>query len=293
MRIQASCPASCGELLQGNIHGGEKLISYSINLFSTVTLIEEGLSSEDLREKHKKSYRMLEKVFKYYGYDKGDYRHLSLKIDSTIPIAKGMASSTADLVATAIATAKYIGKSITEEEIAKLCVEIEPTDSTVFSEITLFDHIKGKFYKKYGSFPDCKVMLLEGREIIDTLDFHRIDRSHLLKENERKIDGAFLHFEKGMKESNLKELGKAATISSFANQRILPKEGLYEIFEISQGFGAYGINVAHSGSVVGILYHERDCDWEGLEDSLKKKDFIKRYLSITSYKIIPGGGRIL
>lgn len=294
MTIQAICPASCGELLQGYIGEGEKLISYSINLFSKVSLIEKKpKNNEGISHNHRKAYRMLEEVFKYYGYNEEDYKHLCLKIDSPIPIAKGMASSTADLVATATAAARYLDKAISEEEVARLAIGIEPTDSIVFSKVTLFDHLKGHFHKQYGSFPDCKVLLLEGRDIIDTIDFRKTDRTSLLKTNEKEVEKALLHFEIGINQQSLKELGKAATISGFANQRILHKEGLEEIHEMSQKFGAYGINVAHSGSVIGILYKDTEFDREGFCYRIKDKDFMKNYLSIHSYDIIPGGGRVL
>ncbi|AOY75460.1 hypothetical protein [Clostridium formicaceticum] len=294
MTIEAICPASCGELLQGYIEGGEKLISYSINLFSKVTIREEQKKSIGKASKNdSKAYQMLEQVFQYYGYHQRDAINLCLQIDSSIPIAKGMASSTADLAATAVATANYLGKKLSEEEIAKLCIKIEPTDSTIFSSITLFDHLKGSFKKQYGSIPKCKVLLLEGKERIDTIDFRKTDHSSCLKENESALKEALKSFEEGIKSSDLKEIGKAATISAFANQKILYKEGLEKIGELSEKLGAYGINVAHSGSVVGILYNEESFDREKFYHMIKSQPYMKNYLSIVSYDIIPGGGKII
>lgn len=292
--IEAICPASCGELLQGYIKGGEKLISYGINLFSKVTLMEMG--EEDVKRSqynHGKAYRMLEDVFRYYGYHEEDYRSIGLKIDSDIPIAKGMASSTADLVATAVATATYLGKTPSEEEVAKICINIEPTDSTVFSHITLFDHLKGSFTKNYGNFPSCKVLLLEGRQSINTIDFRKTDHSDILKENYETMKKALLHFEKGMEKKDLNEIGKAATLSGFANQKIIYKEGLEDIHELSEKLGAYGVNVAHSGSVIGILYNNKEFDKEKFLYEINKKEYVKHYLSFSSYDIISGGGKII
>ena len=48
------------------------------------------------------------------------------------------------------------------------------------------------------------------------------------------------------------KIGKASTFSSLANESIHKKEGLAKIIEISKNYGAYGVNVAHSGTVVGI-----------------------------------------
>ncbi len=51
-----------------------------------------------------------------------------------------MASSTADIAATAVATAHHLGHLLDEPTLARLCVALEPTDSTLFRQLTLFDH---------------------------------------------------------------------------------------------------------------------------------------------------------
>lgn len=48
-----------------------------------------------------------------------------------------MASSTADIAATILATASYLGEIITEEQIALLSTKVEPSDS-VFLKILLY-----------------------------------------------------------------------------------------------------------------------------------------------------------
>ncbi|MTI68927.1 MAG: propanediol utilization protein [Firmicutes bacterium] len=211
--IKAKCPGSCGELLQGLILGGEKLISYPINRYSVVTLMEK----ENRTFNYPKAYEMLERVFSYYGYGKKESYNLSLNISSKIPKAKGMASSTSDLAATALVSAKYLGRKISDYEIAKLCTDIEPTDSIVFSNITLFDHVNGNFIKKLGKLPDCKVLLLEGKNQINTLDFHKINRYKKLKKHESKLNEALMHIKKGIKNKDLNEIGKASIISALSN----------------------------------------------------------------------------
>lgn len=49
-------------------------------------------------------------------------------------------SSTADIAATAVATAHHLGHLLDEPTLARLCVALEPTDSTLFRQLTLFDH---------------------------------------------------------------------------------------------------------------------------------------------------------
>ncbi|MTI67849.1 MAG: hypothetical protein FH753_14785 [Firmicutes bacterium] len=286
--IKAKCPGSCGELLQGLILGGEKLISYPIDRYSVVTLTE----NENRTSNYPKAYKMLERVFSYYGYEKKESYNVSLNISSKIPKAKGMASSTSDLAATALVSAKYLGREISEYEIAKLCTDIEPTDSIVFSKITLFDHINGNFKKKLGKFPNCNILLLEGKNEINTLDFHKINRYKKLKNHEAKLNKAFIHIKKGIENKDLNEIGKASIISALSNQEILYKKGLDYIIDLSVKLGAYGVNIAHSGTVIGILYDEDRFDKYKFINIIEKKSF-KGLYNISEQKIVRGGAYII
>ena len=289
MKITAICPASCGELIQGWINGGEKLISYGINCYSRVTL-QEGF--KDNERGYSKSYNMVGKVLQYYGYKEADGKNFALKIDSDIPVGKGMASSTADLAATALATATFLGKEISEAEIASLCIQIEPTDSIVFSNITLLDHLYGRTIQGFGTFPAAKVLLLEGKGTINTIDFRRTNRELSLRKNEALLQKAMVSFEKGIMNTDLKELGKASTISALANQEILYKEGIEKLQEECQRLGAAGINVAHSGTVVGILYSDTDFDVEKFKSVINQRPYMRNYSSIKDYITVAGGAKI-
>lgn len=287
--IKARCPGSCGELIQGLIYGGEKLISYPINCYSYVTLRE----GRKRKNQCTKAYAMVERVFEHYGLNKEYSKDIAINIHSEIPIGKGMASSTADLAATVVATAKYLGKFITEEELAKLCIDIEPTDSTVFREITLFDHMNGGFIKGYGAMPNCKVLLLEGKETIDTVDFHKLDFRDKLKENEENLKKALKLFEKGMEKRDIYSIGKGASISALANQSIIYKEGLEKLCELSYRLGAAGVNVAHSGSVIGIIYEDNKFDKEMFLNRINEDKLMDNYEGVRDYNIVLGGATLL
>ena len=103
---EARCPASCGELIQGWILGGEKLISCPINWFSTVS-VTDGVPGSHERPRMR---QMLKAVLTYFDQPAEMARGLHINFDSTIPVAKGLASSTADIAATALATARHLGK---------------------------------------------------------------------------------------------------------------------------------------------------------------------------------------
>ena len=132
----AQCPASCGELIQGWILGSEKLVSCPVEWYSTV----EVTSGSPLTDERPLSRAMVERLLLHWQYPAQMSQDIRIDVQSTIPVAKGMASSTADIAATAIATAQYLGHQLDESTLAQLCVSLEPTDSTVFRQLTLFDH---------------------------------------------------------------------------------------------------------------------------------------------------------
>ena len=51
-------------------------------------------------------------------------------------------------------------------------------------------------------------------------------------------------------------IGEGATLSSVANQAVLPKPQLAPAIDLAQAAGAVGVNVAHSGTVLGLLFAE-------------------------------------
>ncbi len=97
---------------------------------------------------------------------------IHIEINSKIPRGKGLASSTADLCATYKCLTKLFEKNYSIEELQKHCLAIEPTDSIIFNEFTLFDYKKGSFKEKLGPYIKFHILVFEGNRIINTLDFN-------------------------------------------------------------------------------------------------------------------------
>lgn len=287
--IKAKCPASCGELFQGYIEGKNLLISYPINTFSTV-ILKEGISTEKI---YPKAYEGIKRTLEYFGYNSSIYKNLNLSIKSDIPIAKGMASSTADLGASILATSRYIDEKINDEEIAKIAVKVEPTDSTIFNNITLFDYLNGDLIKNYNTNLNLNILCLEGKGIINTIDFNKLRSNNIKMKNESEYKEALSFIEKGLKENDMKMIAKGATLSAFINQKYLFKKDLDKIYNLATNCGAYGINTSHSGTVTGVLYDENSFDKE--QFSYKFKDIISfnEYEKIKEYNITNGGPSLL
>ena len=288
MKSRGICPASCGEFVQGIVKDKEYLSSYAIDRYSIVTLEER---IEDVKKGPLKARKAIEEVFKYFNLPKKELKHISIDINSEIPISKGMASSTADIGATIKATLNLIGKNLDEYEISRLATKIEPTDSIYIKENTIFNPLDANVIKKLGVLDTGKVLILEPNETLSTKYIRKKENyNKIKKQNKYIIEYAFKLLEEGIKKKDLNLIGQACNISSIANENIHKKKYLNEIMDISKEYGAYGVNIAHSGTVVGILL-ESDMNEEIIKTKLIDRKINKKYKKIYTANIIAGGLR--
>ncbi|HCQ6076784.1 cobalamin biosynthesis protein [Clostridioides difficile] len=286
MKSYGICPASCGEFIQGIIDDEEYLCSYAIDMYSEV-YIEEKLV--DINLGRYKSRLAIEKVFEKFNLPKKYTKNISLNINSKIPVGKGMASSTADIGATIKATLSLIDKDLSSEEISKLAAEIEPTDSIFIDKNSIFNPLNGTVIKYLGNLTNAKVIILEPNKVLDTMKIRlRQDYNKLKVENKEVIKKSFALLEEGLKKNNLSLVGEACTLSSLANENIEKKEYLNEIIKISKKYGAYGVNIAHSGTVVGILI-DKSMNDKKMIDTLCESNINSVYNKIYTQNIINGG----
>lgn len=282
---EARCPASCGELLQGWILGGERLISCPIDWFSYVC-INEG---KPLRSERPRMRQMLKSVLHYLDYPATLAAQLQIDFYSSIPVGKGLASSTADIAATAQATARFLGHELRHQELAKLCVAIEPTDSTIFNDLTLFDHRKGDVLHTFTHFPKVEILLLESPEVVLTQDYHKLDREHYLLANQTQLMQAWQLMQTACDTQDPRRLGEATTLSAAASQSLLAKPHFEQFMRLIDETGIYGLNVAHSGSVVGLLYDSLHHDRDHLLWWLQAHNITQAYPTIHQVTMINGG----
>jgi L-threonine kinase len=177
-----------------------------------------------------------------------------LWLDSRIPRGKGMASSTADVSAAIVATAGALSQEMSPEQIAEIALGIEPSDGVMFPKIVIFDHLQGRTARPLGSPPPMRVAVLDFGGEVDTLEFNNTERENALRCLQTKMTEAASLIERGIREKDYLLVGRGATISSFANQEILFKPHLDAVIEFANEVGAAGVNVAHSGTVIGLLF---------------------------------------
>lgn len=284
---EARCPASCGELLQGWILGSEKLVSCPINWFSTVEVCDGKPEAHE----RPRMRTIVQRVLAHYGLSPDLHLGLRIRYESTIPVAKGMASSTADIAAAAVATARHLQQPLSETELAQLCVSIEPTDSTIFRDLTLFDHNSGQIIARHAWQADIDLLVLESPLKLDTADYHRLDRQQHLADSAPHLAEAWRHFQHAMTFNDPIALGRATTLSAEASQPILPKPAFDELRELVEHYGLYGLNVAHSGTVVGLLCNRRQHDIEQVATQIRRSPLAHFYPDLHHVRMLPGGVR--
>ena len=275
MKYYGICPASCGEFVQGVMDRAEYLCSYAVDLYSTAE-VEEKLNNINLGPL--KSRKAIEAVFKKFNIPVEESKNISLKIRSKIPVGKGMASSTADIGATIGATLGLIKKELSSEEIAKLASTIEPTDSIYIEKNSIFNPLNGEVIRYLGNVKDLRVVILEPNSTLNTMRIRKTPNYKKIKtQNKEIIKISFSLLEEGIKSNDMHKI-------------IHKKEGLEKIIEISKNYGAYGVNVAHSGTVVGILIDKSMNDTRLIE-LLKNERLDSVYKKMYTSNIIDGGIR--
>jgi len=291
MKGSAISPGTCGELVQGTFDKINFHITCPVNCYTKITVEIINDTYEFIYINDPKRKKVLQAVFKTMLYLTGKIFSALVTVDSQIPISKGMASSTADISAACLATAEALNCEISPSEIGKIALNIEPSDGLFFPGIVAFDHVNGNYFQDIGEAINIDLLIYDFGGEIDTIVFNqRPDLHEKNYINEPEIKIALNLVEKGIKTNNPFLVAEGTTISALANQKIVYKPQLEEIIELSQKAGAFGINTAHSGTLIGILLNKTKSDSEKLVHSLK---IHYPHLSLFGfYKLINGGVNI-
>ena len=242
-----------GELLQGSLRNDDNqfLVTLPIQKFSRVVFTPNLTCNRvTVTPAHKtKSQQLIQRLVDHYGLRFGGH----LKIQSELPEGKGMAGSSADLIASARALESTLGLAIPMELILSLLRTIEPSDGVMYSEFVTFFHRKVKLVRRLGSPSGLKVVAVDEGGQIDTVEYNR--RNYLFTDNECTEYTELLQtIERAIRDNDLAALGRVTTRSAMMNQERNPKRYLDRMIEIGEDVRALGVVVTHSGPCLGLLF---------------------------------------
>jgi len=284
--VQVKVPGSCGELIQGFYGDGEALVSYAIDCYSTVSIEPSDQYALSMNHHNEKAMIALRRACEYFGID---HNHLKVRIESDIPVGKGMASSTADIVGVLAAVSILAKRPIDPRWIGKMAASIEPTDSIMFPDWMLFDHLHGEVIEKFESFDDLKVIVLEMNDVVNTKSLR--ESGAFMKSSKPNPSNALSIFREATAKRDLELLGQAINLSSSENQVVLKKPFLSELTALASEFGMIGINTSHSGTVLGVIYNDDGKPEEFLTEA-QLRGYLEPYPRKTYHRIIRGGTRV-
>ena len=266
-RASATAPGTCGELAQGMLDGILCMVTCPVDMYSTATVelwpgpdvvplpptvipAKAGIHGPP---DSPKAIRSVQETLDYL--DIADMKG-RLWLDSRLPRGKGMASSTADVAAAIVATAAAMGRELSPLQVAEIALGVEPSDGVMFPDVAVFDHREGRIARSLGPPPPMRVLILDFGGSVDTLEFNQADRDGVLKRLAPEMAEAASLIEDGISRSDPLRIGRGATLSAQSNQQVLFNSHLEPALELSREVGAVGVNVAHSGTVIGMLFRD-------------------------------------
>jgi L-threonine kinase len=101
--------------------------------------------------------------------------------------------------------------------------------------------------------PVCILVLDFGGEV-DTLAFNAVDRTPQLAVLEAKWREALALVREGLRHGDASLIARGATLSAVTHQELAPHPRFGEAMAFARKEGAFGVNIAHSGTVIGLLF---------------------------------------
>lgn len=132
-------------------------------------------------------------------------------------------------------------------------VKIEPTDSTIFREMTLFDYKKGEHYEYIGGYMKFYILAFEGDRPVDTIEYNKRALPPL-----SDISDILQIVKDGVKSADISKIAAASTVSIKRNLNRRPYDRYGAVLNLSDMTGGLGIIGGHSGDVLGIIYDDRE-----------------------------------
>lgn len=241
-----------GELLQGVLPDPDRdfLVTLPIARYSRALFVPDPQRPDVtvLPPQKVRAREMAALLVRHFGLESGGI----LRIRSQLPMGKGMASSSADLVATARAVASALGRRLPTGVLLDLLRQIEPSDGVMFPGAVAFYHRKVRLAGLLGDLPPLTIVGTDEGGAVDTLAFNQIPKPFTAQDKD-EYRGLLAELALAINDQNPVAIGRIATRSAVLNQKLLPKRHLEAVLRMVERVGGLGVAVAHSGTCLGAL----------------------------------------
>jgi L-threonine kinase len=246
---------TCGELVQGFTSNGTPFhVTCPIEKTSTVTVTLVRAPEFTVTQTgaiHKKLELSLLKTAAYLDIEPCEMRVAHW---TDLEVGKGMGSSTADIVAAARALGKAVGRELNSAEIASIAAGIESSDGSMYPGLVAFNHKKGTVVQRYSWWPQFLIVMLVPLKNLNT-ESVAFEGKHQIG---HEFDVILSNLKQASANRDVLPFAQAATTSARLNQPYVPNQYFAILEERFEEMGAIGLNVGHTGTIVGMLFDAAD-----------------------------------
>lgn len=259
---------SFGELVQGMLPGEDRdfLITLPIDA-GTTAVFRYSPTRTDVRvhPAHKRKSRLLVMIaLEVAGRAGGG----ELELDSSLPEGKGLASSSADLVATARAVGAAVGVAFDDAVVESLLRRIEPSDGVMYDGVVAFYHREVRLHSRLGVLPRLAIVGHDEGGQVDTINHNRRPKPYT-SADKWEYDRLLTDMAAAVRNVDLAEVGRIATRSAVLNARLRPRRGFDELSHACADVGGFGLVLAHSGTMLGVLLSADDPELAGKTEHIR------------------------
>ena len=252
------CHGTLEELLQGPVmQDGELhigLVSLPLKRYSRVRFVDgEDAPPNDVLQAKERCRLAIALYLARHGVSLPEGRWT---FESELPTGKGMASSTADIVATIRCLDSVFRRRTPLASIAAILREIERSDSVFLDHYALYLSGRQEVVHGFGNQLRFEVCYVDEGGSVDTeamgpalLRHYRVRLSAYMSNLDQAINA--------FSASDARAIARCATTSAALSQELNPKRCFDELLREQHRFGADGIVVAHTGTLLGYLFAGR------------------------------------
>ncbi|MER7110099.1 GHMP family kinase ATP-binding protein [Streptomyces sp. NPDC000229] len=200
-----------------------------------------------------KAGRAVELFLDHYGLTMPTGR---LAFHSELPVGKGMASSTADIVAALRCLFRLFALPYDQDAVTGILGRIERADSVFLDEFALYLSAGQRIVRPLGATVGLHACYIAEEGTVDTEAAGPALLAHYSRHRgayRECLDGLLTAFGR----NDAAAVAAAATRSATLSQGVLPKRTFDVLLDHRARLGADGLFVAHTGTVVGYLFQRR------------------------------------
>ncbi|SHG68974.1 GHMP family kinase ATP-binding protein [Streptoalloteichus hindustanus] len=262
------CQGTLGELFQGPFRRGDRseiaIVSLPVDRFSWVYFTEDdgvrtggdranGAGADLAAAGRSKSQRAVEFFLDHFGLRLPPGRW---DFHTELAVGAGMASSTADVVATLRCLFRLFDLAYDQRLVRAALAGIERADSVFLDEFALYLSGRHEVVHHFGDHVGLYTCYTTEDGSVDTEDLGDELLAHYGR-HAAAYEDCLGELVAAFRVGDVGALGRSSTRSAELGQLVVPKRHFDEVRANQRTFLADGIFVAHTGSIIGYLFRER------------------------------------